>query len=641
MPYQSTDVGSGTSEGSDQALLQALVEYSQLLIVVLDLDGRVISFNRACEMLSGLSAAEVIGKPIWATLIPGGEALTGKERAQDIAESRLTGTFVNQWLTSDGPQRLIHWRNTELLGPDGKPQWILGTGIDITFQTHAERESTAQQLKKLVDTLPSLIAHLDRDFHIRFANRSHQDWFGLDSIDQTGKHVRDMIGYGAFKILKRQFQEALAGRDSTYRGPVPFARGGRRFISATCMPSRDEHDDVDGIYVLAIDITEQERLRRELSDELRRSRTVIHHALDGIIIIDKRGIIQHFNPAAERIFGHDAASVIGRKVGMLMPEPDRSRHDDYIRHYLDTGEGRIIGRGREVTGCRRDGSPVELNLAIAPFTEDDKTFFIGFVRDISEQKTAERRSREHLQELAHLDRRAGLNDLTAGLAHELSQPLTAIRTTAEACLTLIEQGQLPPDSLERALQQVSLQAARAGEIIQEVRHFLRKGDETAPGSHDPDTMINSVLKLLSHEIETAQVKVVRDLNDPICQCIANRVQIEQVFFNLIRNALQAMAETTGERKLAIESRFDPDTASCHITISDTGPGIAEAHFERLFEPFFTTRPDGLGQGLSICRSIVEQHGGTLIAGNGPEGGACFTLVLPCIKEGSGHANGEG
>lgn len=642
MNHSSTNVESRTVTVPDQALLEALVDHSELLIVVLDLEGRVVNFNHACEMLTGFSAAEIVGRPIWTTLIPGVEVAAAQNATQRLSTEGLPSTFVSHWLTSDGQQRLLHWRNTTLLDPDGKPQRILGTGIDITYQEQAEakRQHGAQQLRKLIDTLPGLVARLDRDFHVRFINVNSRHWFGLDTNAEMGKHIRDVIGDGGFNVLRPGFAQALAGSDATYHGPVPYARGGTRFIHGTCMPSHDERGKIDGIYISALDITEQQALRQQLADEMRRGRTILDHAIDGTIIIDERGIIQHFNPAAERIFGYEAAAVLGHNVKLLMPEPVQSDHDDYIRRYLDTGEGRIIGSGRDVTGRHRDGSRIDLHLSIASFTENDETLFVGFTSDITARKAAERRSRDHLRELAHLDRRAGMNELTTGLAHELSQPLTAIRATAEAFLARLEKGQVPPESLSKALQQISLQAARAGEIIHSVRSFLRKDAGHGADAHDPNTMINTVLKLLSHEIETTGVKVVRNLNDNIGHCMAHRVQIEQVLFNLIHNAVEAMANTEAERVLEIESRFDADTTSCCITVTDSGPGIADGHFERLFDPFFTTRPQGLGQGLSICRSIVEQHGGTLTAANDPERGARFTLMLPSFQEGKDHDSEE-
>ncbi|TVP52452.1 MAG: PAS domain S-box protein [Halomonadaceae bacterium] len=368
-------------------------------------------------------------------------------------------------------------------------------------------------------------------------------------------------------------------------------------------------------------------LRQQLKDQTLRSQTIVAHAIDGIITINHRGIVESFNPAAERILGYPAEAVVGKNIKMLMPEPIRGHHDGYIRNYQQTGEKKIIGIGREVTGLHRDGHTVELNLAIAELTLEGQQLFVGFLQDISHRKKAEREAHKALTELAHMNRLGSMGELSAGLAHEISQPLTAIHTTAQACLCLIESGQGDSSVLQRPMEQILQQSRRASEIINELRRFLVKERETELTPEQPNQLISNVLLLLAHEIRGADITLKTHLSTPLKPCLLNRTQIEQVLFNLIRNAIDAMHENNGERILSLVTDWNQN--QCIIEIRDNGPGINSEDMNQLFDPFFTTKAHGMGQGLSICRSIMTRHGGQILASNNQHGGAIFRLTLPC------------
>lgn len=616
-------------------LLQHLLEQSDLLVLVVDGEDRILLFNRECEKLTGYRADEVIGQTVWSTVIPEDEADSVRGMATRLRNDGGTAGFTNHWRTRDGDIHLVRWHNTLFHDQADCGYCVLSTGIDITAEDEARRahRTTEHELRALVDALPVLVAHLDGSYRIRFANHGYRDWFGLDPERQKGKHVRDVIGHKAFAVLRPRFEQALAGEQATYYGEVPYARGGTRFIHGTYIPSHDHAGSVDGLYILSVDLREQERLRRQLTDETRRYRAVVDHAIDAIVTIDEQGSIESFNPAAERLFGYRASEVIGWNVNILMPEPDRSRHDDYLRHYLETGERRIIGTGREVTGRRRDGSKVELSLAITEFFDSDRRQFVGFLHDISARKQAEREARQSLGEMAHYNRLAAMGELTSGLAHELSQPLTAVHGMAEAGLNMIERDTADPGQLRKAFSQIARQSQRAGEVISQFRAFLRKDRYEEYALHDPDTLMEEVLELIWHEIEGRGIRVKQAMRAE-GECIEiNRVQIQQVLLNLVKNAIDAMDEVDGNRVLDLESVCDNTANACRLSIADTGPGIAEHHIEKLFHPFFTTKDDGLGQGLPICRSIVEAHGGSLKFENRRGGGALFTVTLPLRQEG--------
>ncbi|QOC22469.1 PAS domain S-box protein [Wenzhouxiangella sp. AB-CW3] len=608
-------------------LLDALLDISGQLVVMLDAEGRILLFNRACEELTGHAAGEIIGRSIWETLIPADQA----DRVRAVAEALVSGTggreFTNHWVGRNGQRHLIRWRNRLLTGGDGKSTCILATGIDISAEDRARRQRRHAEvrLEHLLDSLPVLIAQIDCNCRVLYANDGYREWFGLDPAAQHGRHVREIIGEAAFATLGPRFAQALAGESATPHGKVPYARGGTRFIHGNYIPSYDEHGQVDGFYILAVDITAENRLREQLAEELRRSKTIVDHAFDGIITIDPDGIIQSFNPAAEEMFGYSAREVIGRNVGILMTEMDRNHHDGYLANYLSGGQARIIDSAREVTGLHRDGSPIDLKLAVAEI-RDREHIFVGFTRDIRARKRAERQAREHLAELSHVTRLSAMNEVTSGLTHELSQPLTAIAASVEACQMLSERGEVDLARLRHMLEQIACQGERARGIIDQLRSFLRKGQPEELVSCQPAKLVDNVRKLLIHELEVAGIDVRIDMDQAPDQWQVNRIQVEQVLFNLSKNAIDAMRESSKDRILQIRAQGLDE--GCQIEIMDNGPGISEDAMQQLFSPFFTTKSEGLGQGLAICRSIVDRHGGCLEASNRPTGGAVFTMWLP-------------
>ncbi len=613
----------------DPALLRSLLGISDLLVVVLDPEGRIRLFNRACEQVTGFSGREIVGQSLWETLIPEEEQPDVKRIAERLKAGETDNQFTNHWLTRGGEKRLIHWRNAGLVDDDGQMRHIVGTGIDITVldRTSKALAGHQRQLQTLFDALPALVAEIDSEYCVRSANHGYRDWFGLDPKDQLGRHLVEVIGEQAFSILQPRFAQALAGEISVYHGEVPYARGGTRFIHGTYVPSRKSDGNVDGFYILSVDLTEQNRLRELLEEETRRSRTIIEHSLDSVITIDEAGIIQGFNPAAERLFGYRADEIMGQNVAILMPEEQGNRHDDFLRAYTETGQAKIIGIGREVIGRHAEGHDLDLQLTVAEFM-DGQRYFVGFLHDISQRKQAEREAREHLAELAHLTRVNALSEVTSGLAHEISQPLMAISTLAEAGRMMLDKPEVDVEAVLPLFAQIARQGQRAGEIIQQLRTFLRKDHADQFEAHQPEELIRNVLALLNHELESAKVKVRLEMADAPACCKANRVQIEQVLFNLIKNAVDAMRSFDGDRILKISCSDSDENGHCRFEISDAGPGIPEDDLERLFHPFFTTKKQGLGQGLSICRSIIHRHGGTIHARNDHDGGAVFEFTLP-------------
>jgi two-component system, LuxR family, sensor kinase FixL len=613
----------------DPVLLQSLLSVSDLLVVVLDGDDTILLFNRACEKLSGYSAEEMIGRDVIEALVPEDERPGVHRASARLSHGDTEIPHTNHWLTRDGGKRLVEWNNTVLYDDQDRVRHVVATGVDITERERAREASERhkEQLLRLLDAFPALVAHIGADLRVRFANHGYRTWFDLEPHEQIGRHISDIIGAPAFDVLKPYIDQALSGNKAIYHGEVPYIGGGNRFIHGTYVPSFDDEGEIDGYYSLAVDLTEQEQLKNQLADQLRQSRTIVEKAMDAIITIDRRGIVNSFNPAAERIFGYRPEEVIGQNVAMLMPGDTASQHDAYLRDYQEERPKSVSVSGSEVVGMRKDGSPVELQLTVSAFTEGER-YFVGFLHDISQRKRAEREAREHFSELARVTRLSALGEVTSGLAHEISQPLTAISAMAEASLMMLDKPRRSEHSIKQAIEQIARQGQRAREIIEQLRSFLRKDHPDRVEIYTARQLIENVLKLLTHELELAEVRTRIEVPEDMSELKINRVQIEQVLFNLIKNAVDAMRQVDMQRMLTIQCTRTDDLSCCEFSVSDTGPGISTDYAEAMFHPFFTTKTEGLGQGLSICRSIVENHGGTICGDNTPEGGAIFRFTIP-------------
>lgn len=378
------------------------------------------------------------------------------------------------------------------------------------------------------------------------------------------------------------------------------------------------------------DGSELERTRERLIDREARLNAILDTAVDGIITIDERGIIESVNSATERIFGYAADELIGRNVSMLMPSTDRGRHDRYIGRYLETGEARIIGIGREVEGLRKGGSRFPLELAISEVAVGEKRLFTGILRDISDRRSAEEDARKRREEFSHAARLSTIGELTSGIAHEVNQPLTAIVTFAEACLRMLRAPGPDIDMLENALEQIIQQGQRAGHITRQLRRLARRGEQERV-TIDVNRLLNETLGLVTNEMQTHGIHLSLDLDAALPTPRCNRIQVEQVVLNLVRNAMDALeAGPEDGRALTIRTRPQGDR-DILLEVEDSGGGFGDTSLERVFETFFTTKPEGLGMGLSISRSIIEDHGGRLWASEGTSG-AIFHVTLPIGEE---------
>jgi two-component system sensor kinase FixL len=357
---------------------------------------------------------------------------------------------------------------------------------------------------------------------------------------------------------------------------------------------------------------------------------------DAMIVIDSKGIIRSFSAAAERLFGHKASEVYGKNISALMPSPYREAHDGYLERYMRTGERRIIGIGRVVVGERKDGSTFPMELAVGEMISGHDRFFTGFVRDLTERQETDARLQELQAELVHISRLSAMGEMASTLAHELNQPLTAIANYMKGSSRIVSE--LHSDRtpmLKAALDKSAEQAIRAGQIIRRLRDFVARGEsERSIDSLSKIIEEASALALVGAKESGIRVRMFFDAEGDFV--FVDRIQIQQVLLNLIRNAIDAMRQTT--RKELTITKHAPAEGMVVTSVSDTGPGIDPEIRDQLFQPFVTTKSDGMGVGLSISRTIIDAHGGKLWVDDNPSGGAIFRFSLPVAHNIKNDAN---
>lgn len=374
---------------------------------------------------------------------------------------------------------------------------------------------------------------------------------------------------------------------------------------------------VAALAVLYAHIRRETRERR-VSEE--RLHAVVATAVDGIITIDGRGIIDAFNPAAERLFGYPAAEVLGRNVSLLMPEPERSRHDGYVRRYLETGEKHVIGTGREVLAQRRDGTEFPVELTVSELNVPGRRLFTGMLRDISERKRAEARQTELLHNLEAANDE--LKSFAYVVSHDLKAPLRGIGSLSD-WLTSDYADRLDDQGREY-LALMKNRVTRMDALIDGILEYSRVGRATETRvAVDLNALVDDVIQLLA-----APAGVAIAIDGPLPTVVADRTRLQQVFLNLISNALKHLDKPTGDIRIAAHDAGEHWTFS----VADNGPGIEARHYERIFQLFQILTPrdrkEGTGVGLALVKKIVELYGGRVWVESEAGKGSTFYFTLP-------------
>ena len=385
-------------------------------------------------------------------------------------------------------------------------------------------------------------------------------------------------------------------------------------------------------YQLCNDSVRAAHLASELQISEERFRRVVEAAPNAMIMVNQEGQITLANQQAEKTFGYPREELLGRSIEMLVPERVGSDHRGFRHDYFCDPQARPMGAGRELFGRRKDGSEVPVEIGLSPIHTSKGMLVLASIVDITERKLAELEAARQRHDLAHLARVSTVGELSSSLAHELTHPVTAILSNAQAAQRFLAKDDVDLDEVREILNDIVAEDERAGEVIHRLRLLLRKGEAQ---KHCDDVDLNEVARevvtLMRNDLINQNVTVAIDLAQNLPSITGDRVQLQQVLLNLVLNACEAMNNPdSSERQLLIASGFE--NGSVRISITDRGRGIPAEKTEQVFERFFTTKKEGMGLGLSICRSIIDAHEGKIWATNNADCGATFYLTLPIDRQ---------
>jgi two-component system sensor kinase FixL len=514
-----------------------------------------------------------------------------------------------------------------------------------------------------METARHRASHVNAQKSLDAAAEGHSDhslrWM-VEAVDCYAIYTLDCQGRitswnaGAARILGFEASEVLGTHFSRFYPPEQVAAGlpqrhleeaaANGAVEADCLrvrksgqsfwalidviATRPTGGQADGFLVISRDITPRKRVES-------RFQQMTELALNAMVLVDRRGAILQLNPQTEKMFGYSMNELIGQQVELLTPIEIADRHRAYRDAFFARPAVRAMGAGRDLQGRRKDGSHFPVEIGLNPFQSDEGLLVLASIVDITERKEAEDRARVHVAEVAHAGRLSTVGEMFSGLAHEVNQPLAAAANYVRAGLRLARspQGASQAQLLEW-FEKAGGQVSRAIEIVNRVGKFVKK--ERSTQQHlQLDRVIENVVGMpvlgvgLNDRVDGLVTHVTCEPDLP--EVFADRVQIEQVLLNLVRNAVESMVDVLpSQRRLTI----DAHTAGkfVEVLVNDKGHGITAENMSRLFSPFFTTKADGMGLGLSISRSIIEAHSGRLWAESDPGVGTSFRFTLPVIRK---------
>jgi PAS domain S-box-containing protein len=458
---------------------------------------------------------------------------------------------------------------------------------------------------------------------------------GLDAAQVVGRHVREVLGEAMYAAYLPVAERLFGGEALRWEGWMDYRGRGARYYEQFLLPFARNGGAVEAIITFGRDVTELKQREEELSsklDELQATQAlkaaIVDHALAALVSTDAEGRIVEFNPAAEAMFGRKRADVLWRLVGeVIIPDRHRAAHDAGMARMAQGGPPRIMGKRVEMSALRADGSEFPVEMVLWRTEVAGTAYYTASMVDLAERQNAAREIERQRDALRQSEKLTAMGSLLAGVAHELNNPLAIVLGRA----ALLEEKAAGQSAIEGDARRIREAAERCARIV---RTFLGMARQQRPerGPVAINDVVTAALDITAYSVRTSNIDVALDLAADIPLILADADQLHQVILNLIVNAQQALQERPAPRRILATSRFDAASAQVHASVADNGPGIPEHLRARVFEPYFTTKPTGIGTGvgLAVSLAIVEAHGGTLTVDCPADGGTVFNVALPVV-----------
>jgi PAS domain S-box-containing protein len=498
-------------------------------------------------------------------------------------------------------------------------------------------------LGRLFDAIPMRVTAADAEGRFVYANRAALAMFGLTLEAVVGHTVRDILGEALAARTAAMLVALRKGETPQWSDWVTDANGARRYLEQAYAPCFDSQDALVGFIALTRDITALKEREEALEARLAAlnvaetiNTAIIKTSIDPIMVVDEEGILIDLNPAAMATFGFARSHAVGRPISdLIIPPAMRRAHADGMARYTRTGISRVLDQRMSMEAQRADGSLIPIELTISEISLPQRRVFTAHLRDLSQVREAERQMEQQRDRLHQAEKLSAMGSLLAGVAHELNNPLAILVAQSTLLMeTAVDAAQ------KRRAERIHAAADRAGRIVKSFLAMARQRPEKRETAQLND-LVRATAEMLAYGLRSHDVTLELDLDPHLPTILADQDFIGQVVANLVINAQHALIEMEPPRRVTIATRRK--NGHVRLVVSDNGPGVPEAIAGRIFDPYFTTKPAGVGTGigLSICKSIVESHGGSIALDRSEDGGARFTVLLPAAVPADADAEAEG
>jgi PAS domain S-box-containing protein len=545
------------------------------------------------------------------------------------------GDYAGEYrvILPDGAQRWISARGRGYADTNRKPAWMMGAALDITERKRTEEASrSAHELMAAVfNSVPGLLYLYTEDGRLVQWNRQHEEMTGYTAEELLNFRVEDWFDEEDRIKLAQEFPKIFSEGYTQVELNLILKNKQKMPIFAT--GSKVIIDGKPHMVGIAIDISVRKKAEELLRTSEARYRDIFEGAIEGIFRSSLQGEIMAANPALAKMLGYDSPEDLVRTVRDSAKQvwADVTERSQFVRLLEERG----VVHAYECQFKRKDGASIWVSLSSRVVREATGRVacFEGFIADITERKRAELELQAQREALAHVGRVSALGQLASSLAHELNQPLGAILRNAEAAELFLQDPSPDLEEVRAILADIRKDDQRAGAVIDRMRAFMKRRDiERLP--HDFNLLAGEVVAMVRPDAEVHRVRLTLETDPALPPVHGDEVQLQQVLLNLLLNAMDAVSANRPDNRL-IAVRAWSVGSTVEVSVSDNGQGIPADNLPRVFEPFFTSKPNGLGMGLAISRGIIEAHGGRLRVENNATGGATFHFTLPVSGDGAG------